>query len=62
MKKGGDVLAKLECTLRGSKNTILHVIDQELLGGSEALVFKINTFGEEAFLERLVDIVRQFRV
>lgn len=111
-------MAKLECTLRGSKNTILHVIDQELLngsftasyedgsdfslgaaqcavrvyerysmmggnrlslnitlfgsgdnwrlsaitaGGSEALVFKINTWGEEAFLERLEEIIRSFR-
>ena len=27
-------MAKLECTLRGTKNTILQVIDQELLSGS----------------------------
>ena len=27
-------MAKLECTLRGTKNTILQVIDQELLNGS----------------------------
>ena len=112
-------MAKLECTLRGTKNTILQVIDQELLsgsftasyedgsdfaigtaqcavrvyerysmaggnrlsmnitlfgngenwhlsaitaGGSQALVFKINTWGEEAFLERLAEIIRPFRV
>ena len=30
-------------------------------GGSEALVFKINTWGEEAFLERLEEIIRSFR-
>lgn len=112
-------MAKLECTLQGSKNTILHMIDQELLngsftasyedgsdfvignvqcavrvyerysavggnrlslnitlfgsgenwrlsaiaaGGSQALVFKINTWGEEAFLEQLTEIIRPFRV
>ena len=29
-------------------------------GGSQAMFFKINTFGEEAFLDRLVDSVERF--
>ena len=29
-------------------------------GGSEAVFFKINTFGESAFLERAMDAVRSF--
>ena len=31
-------------------------------GGSQAMLFKINTFGEEAFLEKLEEAVRPFRV
>lgn len=30
-------------------------------GGSQALFFKVNTFGEEAFLEQLVEVVERFR-
>ena len=30
-------------------------------GGSQAMFFKINTFGEEAFLEQLVEVVERFR-
>ena len=30
-------------------------------GGSEAVLFKINTFGEEAFLEKFNQAVVQFR-
>ncbi len=29
-------------------------------GGSQAVFFKINTFGEEAFLDTLADIVNRF--
>lgn len=29
-------------------------------GGSEAMFFKINTFGEEAFLDKLVEIIDDF--
>ena len=31
-------------------------------GGSQAMLFKINTFGEEAFLKKLEEAVRPFRV
>ena len=30
-------------------------------GGSQAMFFKINTFGEEAFLDKLKEAVEQFR-
>jgi len=30
-------------------------------GGSQAVLFKINTFGEESFLDRLVDIVKKYQ-
>lgn len=30
-------------------------------GGSQAAFFKINTFGEEAFLEKLTEIVGRFK-
>lgn len=110
-------MAKLERTIRGKLENILHVIDRELLegsisasyedgsdytvdgvrcairvyerysysggnrvsmsitlfgkddlwhlcaitsGGSQATFFKINTWGEEAFLEKLADIVNRF--
>ncbi len=112
-------MSKLECTLRGSKNTILQVIDRELLegsfsasyedgsdfllptaecavrvyerysmaggnrvslnitlfgkdtvwklsavasGGSQAALFKMNTFGEYSFLRELENAVKQFRI
>lgn len=109
-------MAKLECTIRGNLEDILHTIDRELLegsisasyedgsdytadgvrcavrvyerysysggnrvsmsitlfgkddlwqlcaitsGGSQATFFKINTWGEEAFLEKLSDMVNR---
>lgn len=30
-------------------------------GGSQAVFFKINTFGEDAFLRKFVDLVESFR-
>ncbi|MEG2002841.1 MAG: DUF6054 family protein [Clostridia bacterium] len=30
-------------------------------GGSQAVFFKINTFGEEAFLEKVVAVVQKYR-
>lgn len=30
-------------------------------GGSQAVLFKINRFGEDAFLQRAVDIVERYR-
>ncbi len=29
-------------------------------GGSQAMFFKVNTFGEQAFLDRAVDAIRSF--
>lgn len=29
-------------------------------GGSQAIFFKLNTFGEEAFLETIVDVLKEF--
>ncbi len=31
-------------------------------GGSQAMFFKINTFGEESFLETVTDVIEQYRV
>lgn len=31
-------------------------------GGSQAMLFKINTFGEESFLETVTDVIEQYRV
>jgi len=30
-------------------------------GGSQAVLFKINTLGEHAFLDRLIDVVRRYQ-
>lgn len=30
-------------------------------GGSQAVLFKINTFGEEAFLDQIVDIIEKYK-
>lgn len=45
--------------------SILSVGDQLALtatsaGGSQAMFFKLNTFGEEAFLQKAVDAIREF--
>lgn len=31
-------------------------------GGSQAVFFKLNTFGEEAFLERVQEVLEQFSI
>lgn len=31
-------------------------------GGSQAMFLKINTFGEEAFLDKLIEIIHPFKV
>ena len=30
-------------------------------GGSQAMLFKINTFGEEAFLNSIIDVLEKYR-
>lgn len=46
-------MAKLERTLSGDFDAILRRIDEAVMGGSQAAFFKLNTFGEEAFLDTL---------
>jgi hypothetical protein len=52
---------------RVSLNVTLLEADGEMFlsaitsGGSQAVFFKINTFGEEAFLKRIVDIVAAYQ-
>ena len=31
-------------------------------GGSQAMLFKVNTFGEEAFLNELVPIIKKYQI
>lgn len=31
-------------------------------GGSQAMLFKINTFGEESFLKKVADVFDQFKI
>lgn len=51
----GKNRVSLNVTLLGNRNTIkLSAITS---GGSQAMFFKINTFGEEAFLEKLREII-----
>lgn len=51
----GNNRVSLSVTLFGSGDTIY--ISAITSGGSQAVFFKINTFGEEAFLDRLREIV-----
>lgn len=51
----GKNRVSLNVTLLGNGNTIkLSAITS---GGSQAMFFKINTFGEEAFLEKLRELI-----
>ena len=51
----GSNRVSLNVTLFGSGDTIqLSAITS---GGSQAMIFKINTLGEEAFLNKLIDIL-----
>ncbi|MEG0912450.1 MAG: DUF6054 family protein [Oscillospiraceae bacterium] len=54
---GGNRVS-LNLTLIGSgDNSFLTAITS---GGSQAVLFKLNTFGEEAFLEGVIDIVKGY--
>ena len=52
---GGNRVS-LNVTLFQSENGPVHV-SAITSGGSQAMFFKINTFGEEAFLDKLKDIL-----
>ena len=54
----GKNRVSLNVTLIGNeKELFLSAISS---GGSQAIFFKINTFGEGAFLQKIVDIVARF--
>ncbi len=54
----GSNRVSLNITLVGSGND-LH-LSAITSGGSQAMFFKINTLGEGAFLDRLIEIVQQY--
>ena len=58
-------MAKLEMKLNGNFDTVIRKIEDDngpihlsaiTSGGSQALFFKVNTFGEEAFLDKLREL------
>lgn len=51
----GKNRVSLNVTLFGKDNTVC--ISAITSGGSQAMFFKINTLGEEAFLEKLIEIL-----
>ncbi len=51
---GGNRVS-MNVTLFGKGDTVR--VSAITAGGSQAMFFKINTFGEEAFLEKLVEIL-----
>lgn len=51
---GGNRVS-LNVTLTGKENNLF--LTAITSGGSQAMLFKMNTFGEEAFLECLIDVV-----
>ena len=53
----GDVMAKYEIQLTGSFDEWLSGIESGIVGGSQAVFFKINTWGEETFLEKFEELV-----
>ena len=55
----GENRVSLSVTVAGDRNNNIFV-SGITSGGSKAVLFKINTFGEEAFLEHLERIVREF--
>jgi hypothetical protein len=56
----GENRVSLSVTLVGNEDDDIFV-SAITSGGSQAVLFKINTFGEEAFLDKLVEIVERFR-
>ena len=57
----------VRCAVRVSMNVTLVGNDRDLFlsaitsGGSQAVFFKLNTLGEESFLEKLVPIVENYK-
>ena len=51
-------MAKPERTLNAPIETLANRIEKGILGGSQAVFFKVNTRGEESFLECLADLLR----
>jgi hypothetical protein len=56
---GGKRVSLNVTLMQGGGEVFLSAITS---GGSQALFFKLNTFGEGAFLSRLIDAVKPFRV
>ena len=54
---GGNRVSLNVALMHSGGRTFLSAITS---GGSQAVLFKINTLGEEAFLDRLREIVRRF--
>ena len=52
----GSNRVSLSVTLFQEKNGIIH-LSAITSGGSQAVFFKINTFGEQAFLDKLVEVL-----
>jgi len=55
----GKNRVSLNITLLGSEDNLF--ISAITSGGSQAVFFKINTLGENAFLERVKDIVEKYK-
>jgi hypothetical protein len=55
---GGNRVS-LNITLIGQGNNVM--LSAITSGGSQAMFFKINTFGESAFLDRVRDIVARYQ-
>jgi hypothetical protein len=51
-------MAKYETTVRGDFDALRDRIIDGILGGSQALFFKVNTWGEETFLEKLMELLQ----
>ncbi|MFV0551348.1 MAG: DUF6054 family protein [Anaerorhabdus sp.] len=54
----GSNRVSLNVTLIGKENDLF--ISAISSGGSQAILFKINTFGEEAFLSELENIIKDY--
>jgi hypothetical protein len=52
----GSNRVSLSVTLFQEKNGIIH-LSAITSGGSQAVFFKINTFGEQAFLDKLAEVL-----
>ena len=55
----GKNRVSLSVTLVGNDNGLF--ISAITSGGSQAVFFKINTFGEESFLDHLINIIERYK-